>query len=52
MIRAEITRCNYLPEAGSVAPPSSLWPMLTVQWFNIIRGGCHASKKSTRKCST
>ena len=31
------TRCNYLPEAGSVAPPSSFWPMLTVQWFNIIR---------------
>ena len=36
------TRCNYLPEAGSVAPPSSFWPMLTVQWFNIIRGDCQA----------
>ena len=30
------TRCNYLPEAGSVAPPKSFWPMLTVLWSNII----------------
>ena len=29
-------RCKYLPEAGSVAPPSCFWLMLTVQWSNII----------------
>ena len=38
----KLTRCNYLSETGSVAPPSSFWPMLTVQWFNIIRGDCQA----------
>ena len=41
-VTSDKTRCNYLPEAGSVAPPSSFWPMLTVQWFNIIRGDCQA----------